>query len=125
MAGACESGDSENPVSLLADLDAFFTDHAAAATWTPTSRASWSRSPATAAPVSPGERMKMAMPADIEIAPRGRRLRAALAAVLVPDNAPELRLVRDWPDNWSGIGLIIAGHDAPGLGCAVDCLRSA
>jgi CheY-like chemotaxis protein len=27
----------------------------------------------------------------------------------VPDNAPELRLVREWLDNWSGIGLIIAG----------------
>jgi hypothetical protein len=40
---------------------------------------------------------------------RGRRLRAALAAVLVPDNAPELRLVREWLDNWSSIGLIIAG----------------
>jgi hypothetical protein len=26
---------------------------------------------------------------------RGRRLRAALAAVLVPDNAPEVRLVRE------------------------------
>jgi hypothetical protein len=39
---------------------------------------------------------------------RGRRLRAALAAVLVRDNAPELRLVREWLNNWSGIGLIIA-----------------
>jgi hypothetical protein len=27
---------------------------------------------------------------------RGRRLRAALAAVLVPDNTPELRFVREW-----------------------------
>ena len=33
-----------------------------------------------------------------------RRLRAALAAVLVPDTAPELRLVREWLDSWSGIG---------------------
>jgi hypothetical protein len=40
---------------------------------------------------------------------RGRRLRAALAAVLVRDNAPELRLVREWLDTGSGIGLIIAG----------------
>jgi hypothetical protein len=38
-----------------------------------------------------------------------RRLRAALAAVLVRGNAPELRLVHDWLDNWSGIGLIVAG----------------
>jgi hypothetical protein len=37
------------------------------------------------------------------------RLRAAFAAVLVPDNAPELRLVQEWLDSWSGIGLIIAG----------------
>jgi hypothetical protein len=40
---------------------------------------------------------------------RSRRLRAALAAVLVRDNAPEVRLVRQWLDNWSGLGLIIAG----------------
>jgi hypothetical protein len=29
--------------------------------------------------------------------------------VLVRDKAPELRLVHDWLDSWSGIGLIIAG----------------
>jgi hypothetical protein len=40
---------------------------------------------------------------------RGRRLRAALAAVLVRDNAPELRLGSEWLDSWPGIGLIIAG----------------
>jgi hypothetical protein len=44
-----------------------------------------------------------------ELDARGRRLRAALAAVLVRGNAPELRLVREWLDSWSGIGLIIAG----------------
>jgi hypothetical protein len=27
----------------------------------------------------------------------------------VPDNAPELRLVRAWLDGWSGIGLIVVG----------------
>ena len=43
-----------------------------------------------------------------ELDAHGRRLRAALAAVLVRDDAPELRLVRDWLDSWSGIGLIIA-----------------
>jgi hypothetical protein len=36
------------------------------------------------------------MPAELELDARGRRLRAALAAVLVHDNAPELRLVREW-----------------------------
>jgi hypothetical protein len=45
----------------------------------------------------------------VELDLRGRRLRAALAAVLVRDHAPELRLVREWLDSWSGIGLIIAG----------------
>jgi hypothetical protein len=45
----------------------------------------------------------------VEFDARGRRLRAALAAVLVRDNAPGLCLVRDWLDSWSGLGLIIAG----------------
>jgi hypothetical protein len=49
--------------------------------------------------------LTIAPPLDV----RGRRLRAALAAVLVRDNAPELRLMREWLDNWSGLGLIIAG----------------
>jgi hypothetical protein len=40
----------------------------------------------------------------IELDALGSRLRAAVAAVLVRDNAPEVRLVRKWPDNWSGIG---------------------
>jgi hypothetical protein len=35
----------------------------------------------------------------VELDARGRRLRAALAAVLLPDNAPEPRLVHDWLDN--------------------------
>jgi hypothetical protein len=38
-----------------------------------------------------------------------RRFLAALAAVLVRDNAPELKLVHDWLDSWSGIGLIVVG----------------
>jgi hypothetical protein len=44
-----------------------------------------------------------------ELDPGGRRLRAALAAVLVSDNTPELRLLREWLNNWSGLGLIVAG----------------
>ena len=39
-----------------------------------------------------------------ELDARGGRLRAALAAVLVRDNAPELRLVREWLDLRAGIG---------------------
>jgi PhoPQ-activated pathogenicity-related protein len=34
--------------------------------------------------------------------------------VLVRDNAPELHLVRDWLDNWSGIGFIVAGMSHQG-----------
>jgi hypothetical protein len=45
---------------------------------------------------------------------RGRRLRAALATVLVRADAPELRLVHEWLDSWSGIGLIIAGMTRQG-----------
>jgi hypothetical protein len=59
----------------------------------------------------------------VDLDSRGRRrLRAALAAVLVPDNAPELRLMRELLDNWSGIELIIAGM-TPGLGSSADGLR--
>jgi hypothetical protein len=49
------------------------------------------------------------MPSAVALDPRGRRLRAALAVVLVPDNGPELRLVHDWLDSWSGIGLVVVG----------------
>jgi hypothetical protein len=38
------------------------------------------------------------------------RLRAALAAALVPDNAPEAQLFRRWLDNWSGVGLVLTGR---------------
>jgi hypothetical protein len=41
---------------------------------------------------------------------RDRRLRAALAAVLVKADAPELRLVHRWLDSWSGIGPARADH---------------
>jgi hypothetical protein len=50
-----------------------------------------------------------------ELEARGRRAPPRrLAAVLVCDNAPELRLVREWLDNWSGLGLIVAGMTHPG-----------
>jgi hypothetical protein len=45
---------------------------------------------------------------ETELDALGRRFRAALAAALVRDDAPELRLVHEWLDSWSGIGLIIA-----------------
>jgi hypothetical protein len=51
----------------------------------------------------------------VELDARGRRLRAALAAVLVRADAPELRLVHDWLDSWSGIGLIVVGMSHQGF----------
>jgi hypothetical protein len=45
----------------------------------------------------------------VELDARGRRLRAALAAVLVHAAAPELALVHRWLDSWAGIGLVVAG----------------
>jgi hypothetical protein len=45
----------------------------------------------------------------VELDARGRRLRAALAAVLVRDKAPELRLLHQWLDSWMGIGLVVVG----------------
>jgi len=44
-----------------------------------------------------------------ELDARGRRLRGALAAVLVRADAPELRLMHELLDNWSGIGHIVVG----------------
>jgi hypothetical protein len=44
-----------------------------------------------------------------ELDARGRRLRAALAAVLVRDRARELDLVHQWLDTWAGLGLVVAG----------------
>ena len=38
----------------------------------------------------------------MELDARGRRPRAALAAVLVRDNTPELRLMHQWFDSWAG-----------------------
>ncbi len=64
-----------------------------------------SHNPASGAAGAPDHRVTR--PEELDA--RGRRLRAALAAVLVRDNAPELQLMHEWLDNWSGIGLIIAG----------------
>jgi hypothetical protein len=43
------------------------------------------------------------------VTPAVRRLRAALAAVLVRTEAPELALVHQWLDTWAGLGLVVAG----------------
>src|SRR5262245_55577088 len=56
---------------------------------------------------------------------RGRRLRADLAAVLVRDNTPELRLFLEWLGNWSGLGLIVAGmtHQGRDVQLTADAAR--
>jgi hypothetical protein len=36
----------------------------------------------------------------------------------VRDNAPEVRLVRELLDNWSGLGLIVAGMTNQGGTCS-------
>jgi hypothetical protein len=51
----------------------------------------------------------------VELDARSRRLRAALAAVLVRDHAPELALVHRWLDSWAGVGLIVVGMQHQGL----------
>jgi hypothetical protein len=56
-----------------------------------------------AAPTSPDDRQSLDLDA------RGRRLHAALAALLVKAHAPELGLVHRWLDSWAGIGLIVVG----------------
>jgi hypothetical protein len=65
------------------------------------------------------------MLSPIKLDLRGRRLRAALAAVLVRDNAPELQLMRELLDNWSGIGLIVAGMTHQGWDVQRTALRGA
>jgi hypothetical protein len=45
----------------------------------------------------------------VELIPAVRHLRAALAAVLVQAEAPELALFHRWLDNWRGVGLLAVG----------------
>jgi hypothetical protein len=45
----------------------------------------------------------------VEVDRARRRLRAALASVLVQAEAPELALVHRWLDNWHGVGLLAVG----------------
>jgi hypothetical protein len=44
-------------------------------------------------------------------------LRAALVALRIKQDEPELRLVHQLLDNWNGIGLISVGCGARGCGC--------
>jgi hypothetical protein len=54
------------------------------------------------------------MPAPTALDARGRRLRAALAAVLVRSDEVELRLMHEWLDTWSGLGHVVVGMDHQG-----------
>jgi hypothetical protein len=70
-------------VSLLTELDAFFADHRLCGELNAGVGARWSGSLATAARLRPVGWTR-AMPAPLELDARGRQLRAAFAAVLVP-----------------------------------------
>jgi hypothetical protein len=63
-----------------------------------------------------GGRLRQGLRVAVRAGSQRRRDAAALAAVLVRDNAPELRLVRAWLDSWPGLGLINLRHNAPGVG---------
>jgi hypothetical protein len=45
----------------------------------------------------------------VELTATARHLRAALAAVLVQAEVPELALVHRWLDTWHGVGLLAVG----------------
>jgi hypothetical protein len=55
----------------------------------------------------------------VELDARGRRLRAALVAVLVKADAPELRLMHELFDSWAGIGLVVVGMSHQGFQVSV------
>jgi hypothetical protein len=54
-----------------------------------------------------------------ELDARGRRLRAALAALLLKADAPELRLMHRCLDSWSGVGLVAVGIERLGYRLAL------
>jgi hypothetical protein len=56
----------------------------------------------------------MTTPAPVELDARGRRLRAALAAVLMRDNAPSCGWCASCSTTWFGVGLIVAGMSHQG-----------
>jgi hypothetical protein len=57
------------------------------------------------------------VPPELELDARCRRLRAALAAVFLPDNTRELRLIHEWLDSWMGLRLIVFGMSHQGWIC--------
>jgi hypothetical protein len=53
-------------------------------------------------------------PANPAVTGATRRLRAALSAVLVQAEAPELVLVHQFLDNWRGVGVLAVGQHRTG-----------
>jgi hypothetical protein len=62
----------------------------------------------------------VAVTAAVALDARGRRLRAALGFLRLPPTEPELRLVHRWLDNWSGLGLVVAGMTRQGFQLGLD-----
>src|SRR5436309_15090344 len=57
-------------------------------------------------------------------APRRALLLAALAAMRVKTDAPELAILHAWPDSWFGLGLVVAGMQRHGYDLSLTHDRS-
>src|SRR5881628_2263562 len=57
-------------------------------------------------------------------APRRALLLAALAAVRVKTDAPELAILHAWLDSWSGLGLVVVGMQRHGYDLTLTHDRS-
>jgi len=57
-------------------------------------------------------------------APRRALLLAALAAMRVKTNAPELAILHAWPDSWFGLGLVVVGMQRHGYDLTLTHDRS-
>jgi len=57
-------------------------------------------------------------------APRRALLLAALAAMRVKTDAPELAILHAWPDSWSGLGLVVVGMQRHGYDLTLTHDRS-
>ena len=57
-------------------------------------------------------------------APRRALLLAALAAMRVKTDAPELAILHAWLDSWSGLGLVVVGMQRHGYDLSLTHDRS-
>ncbi len=57
-------------------------------------------------------------------APRRALLLAALAAMRVKTDAPELAILHAWPDSWFGLGLVVVGMQRHGYDLTLTHDRS-